>query len=78
MLTYIVRRVLYSIPVLFASSFLCFLFVSEAGDPLGQIRIIPRISQQTIANLTHQYHLDQPVIVRYWYWLESVFTQRFG
>jgi len=38
MLTYIVRRVLYSIPVLFLSSFLSFLFVSYAGNPLAGLR----------------------------------------
>ena len=30
MLTYIIRRILYSIPVLIISSFLSFVFVSEA------------------------------------------------
>jgi peptide/nickel transport system permease protein len=78
MLTYITRRILYSIPVLFVSSFLCFLFVSYPSDPLGQIHLIPRISQNTINNLTHQYHLDQPIPLRYFYWLESVFTEKFG
>jgi peptide/nickel transport system permease protein len=78
MLTNIARRVLYSIPVLFVSTFLTFISVSEGTNPLGQIRIIPRISPQTIANLTHQYHLDQPVVVRYWYWLESVFAHKLG
>src|ERR1700756_3541213 len=78
MLTYITRRILYSVPVLFVSSFLCFLFVSYPSDPLGQIHLIPRISQQTIDNLTHQYQLDQPIPLRYFYWLPSVFTEKFG
>ena len=33
MLTYIVRRLLYSIPVLIISTFLSFTFVSLAGNP---------------------------------------------
>ena len=78
MVTYITRRILYSIPVLLVSSFLCFFFVSYAGNPLGQIRIIPRISQQTIHNLTIQYHLNQPIPVRYVYWLDDVFTHKLG
>jgi peptide/nickel transport system permease protein len=78
LLTYAIRRVLYSIPVLLVSSFLCFIFVSYAGNPLGQIRITPRISQQTIHNLTIQYHLDKPVVFRYFYWLKDVFAHKFG
>ena len=78
MLTYITRRILYSIPVLFVSTFLCFLFVSYPSDPVGQLHLIPRISPQTIANLTHQYQLDKPIPLRYFYWLESVFEHKFG
>jgi len=32
--TFILRRILYSIPVLIATSFIIFVFVSSAGDPL--------------------------------------------
>ena len=78
MLTYIVRRVLYSIPVLIVSSFLCFMFVSLAGDPRGNLRQNPRVSQLTLHHLEHQYHLDQSIPVRYWYWLQDVFTHKLG
>ena len=33
--TYIVRRILYSIPVLIVSTFLSFVFVSYAGNPVA-------------------------------------------
>ena len=78
MLTYILRRVLYSIPVLAISSFLSFIFVSEAGDPLSGLRENPRVSQLTLRNLVHQYHLDKPVVVRYWYWVQDVFEHKLG
>ena len=71
MLTYITRRVLYSIPVLAVSSFLSFFFVSQAGDPLANLRQNPRVSQLTLHKLVHVYHLDASVPVRYWYWLTS-------
>jgi peptide/nickel transport system permease protein len=77
-LTYITRRILYSIPVLVVSSFLSFTFVSLAGDPLANLRQNPRTTQATLDQLKHVYHLDQSVPVRYWYWVESVFTQKFG
>ena len=74
MLTYIIRRVLYSIPVLILSSFLSFMFVSFAGDPLGKLRANPQLSQVTVANLTHQYHLDVSIPLRYRYWVHDLFT----
>ena len=48
MLTYIVRRVLYSIPVLILSTFLSFTFVSLAGNPVALLRGNPRIPKNTI------------------------------
>ena len=41
MLTYIVRRVLYSIPVLVATSFLIFSAVSAIRDPLATLKLNP-------------------------------------
>ncbi len=78
MLTYIVRRVLYSIPVLFFSTFLSFLFVSLAGNPLGALRQNPRVPKSTIEHLTIQLHLNKPVVLRYFYWLQDTFTHKLG
>ncbi len=52
--TYILRRLLYSIPVLFAASFLVFAMVSATGDPLGTLRMTPNISQQTLDQITEK------------------------
>ena len=65
MLTFILRRLLYSIPVLVATSFLIFTFVSTSGDPLAQIRLIPDVDQSSIQALIEDKHLDQPLVVRY-------------
>ena len=78
MLTYIARRILYSIPVLFFSTFLSFIFISYAGNPLAQIRQNPRIPASTIHNLIIQNHLNKPVVLRYFYWLDQVFMHKFG
>ena len=73
MLTYIVRRILYSIPVLFLATFFSFLFVSYAGNPVSLLRQNPRVPRSTIHNLIIQQHLNKPVILRYFYWLQDVF-----
>ncbi|MDQ4059255.1 MAG: ABC transporter permease [Actinomycetota bacterium] len=78
MLTYILRRVLYSIPVLIITSFLIFTFVQISGDPLTQVRAIPRVSQETIQGIIDRNHLQDPIVVQYGFWVKSVFTDQFG
>ena len=78
MLTYIARRLLYSVPVLFATSFLIFAFVSLSGDPTARIRANPRFSLVTLAHLRKEYHLNDPIPVRYWYWIQDVITHKLG
>lgn len=78
MLTYIARRVLYSIPVLIFSTFFSFLFVSYAANPLVSARANPRLTPHLLNLLIVQNHLDKPVVVRYFYWVESVFTEKLG
>jgi peptide/nickel transport system permease protein len=64
--------------VLFFSTFFSFIFVSLGTNPLVAIRTNPRVTPQAIALMVHQTHLDKPVIVRYFYWLEAIFTQKLG
>jgi peptide/nickel transport system permease protein len=77
-LTYIIRRLLYSSVVLLVASFLIFTFVSISGDPLSFIRMAPGASEATIQNITERKHLDDPIPVRYAYWLKDAVTDQFG
>jgi peptide/nickel transport system permease protein len=77
-LTDITRRILYSIPVLAVSSFISFTFVALAGDPLGNLRANPRTTAGILKHLEHVYHLDRSIPVRYWYWVQDVFTHKLG
>ena len=78
MLTFITRRLVYSVPVLIASTFLSFTFVSLAGNPTAKLLQNPTYSPVTLHHLQHQYHLDRSIPVRYWYWVEDIFTHRLG
>jgi peptide/nickel transport system permease protein len=78
MLTFIVRRVLYSIPVLLVATFLSFTFISLAGDPTANLRANPAYSPLTMERLQHTYHLDEPIPVRYAYWLEDAVANGLG
>jgi peptide/nickel transport system permease protein len=75
---FVLRRILYSIPVLFATSFLIFTFVSITGDPLGRIRANPNITAEQLHAIEHSKNLDRPVVVRYGYWLHDAVTKKFG
>ncbi|MDX6396981.1 MAG: peptide/nickel transport system permease protein [Gaiellaceae bacterium] len=78
MVTYIVRRLLYSIPVLIAASFLIFSFVALASDPLSFLRMQPRVDQTTIQKIIDREHLEDPIPVRYAYWAHDAVTNKFG
>ena len=78
MLSYVVRRLLWSVLVLVLASFLVFTFVSVSGDPLAQLRITPNVSEQSKQNVIEAKHLDDPVLVRYGYWVRDAVTDGFG
>lgn len=78
MLTYITRRILFSIPVLILSTFFSFAFVSLAGDPRQNLKANPKFSQEHYDLLAHTYHLDVSIPERYWYWVQDVFTHKLG
>lgn len=44
MLTYVIRRLLYSVVVLLVASFMIFSFVSLVSDPLAFLRMTPNVS----------------------------------
>ena len=79
MVTYIIRRLLYSVLVLIAASFLVFTFVAKgAGDPLGPLRITPNIDQEGLDRIAEEKHLNDSVFVRYGYWVRDAVTNNFG
>jgi peptide/nickel transport system permease protein len=78
MLTYIIRRLIYSVVVLIAASFIIFSFVSVSNDPLSFLRMQPTASEQTIQNISDRKHLDEPIPVRYFYWVKDALFNQFG
>ncbi|HWL33796.1 MAG TPA: ABC transporter permease [Gaiellaceae bacterium] len=78
MLTYIIRRLLYSTVVLVLASFLVFTFVTVSGDPLAGLRISPNVSELTVQNVIDRKHLDDPIPKRYLYWVQDAVSNQFG
>ena len=69
MIAYIGRRLLVSIPVVILATVIVFALVTARGDPLRDYRHKPGVSQQTVKNLEHQYHLDVSKPEQYLLWL---------
>ncbi len=78
MVRYALRRLAISIPVIIAASFVVFFGVSLVGDPLGELRITPGVDQTTIDAIIERRHLDRPIVVQYFYWVQTIFTDGFG
>jgi peptide/nickel transport system permease protein len=79
MISYICRRVIFSIVVILAATLVIFgsLYLAP-GDPITALTAGRPVDQQTRAQLTAQYHLDSPFVVRYGDWLGSVVRGDFG
>lgn len=78
MFTFVLRRILFSIPVLWLASVVVFFGVSVVADPLVELRMQPQVSQATIDAIIERKHLDEPLIVQYGYWVQEAVTERFG
>src|SRR5215204_3015104 len=68
MLSYIGRRLAYSVPVLLVGSFVAFWGVRLAFDPTDSLRG-SRDAPRAIAERRHSLGLDKPLLSQYWKWL---------
>ncbi len=79
MINYIVKRLLFLIPLLLIMGFIGFLCINLApGDYFDTLRMDPQISEETIRIYEERYHLDKNVFVQYFYWIRNIFRLDFG
>ena len=78
MWSYVAKRIVLLIPVLFGVSILVFLLVHLApGDPVtSQLGI--HATAQTVARLRSSLGLDQPIPIQYLFWINRVFHGDLG
>ena len=78
MTAYIIRRLLYALPIALGVSIVCFALVYIApGDPL-QTLLPEDASEETIMMVKKAYGFDKPIPVQYFIWLGKVVTGDFG
>jgi len=69
MLTYIIRRLILSIPILFGVALISFLLVYLApGDPLGRF-LTPNVRPEVLEKLREIYGLDKPLLEQFVGWI---------
>ena len=71
MFRYIVRRLIFAVPVLLISSILVFIVIRQTVDPFAGFAINPRVNPKTIIALRERYGLDKPLYIQYWKWLTA-------
>lgn len=79
MLGYILRRLLQVIPVFFGATLLIYFMVfALPGDPILALFGDKTPNPAVIAQLRAQYHLDQPFLVQYFYYIVGIFQGNLG
>ncbi len=69
--TYVLRRIIQAIPILFGVSILIFLIVQLApGSPVDRFRN-PRVSPEQLQQIMRLYGLDKPLIEQYFHWITA-------
>ncbi|MBV1795773.1 ABC transporter permease [Siccirubricoccus sp. G192] len=72
MILYLLRRILYVVPIALAVGFVCFMLVQIApGDPINAI-VPPDAPQDVVEQVRRDYGLDKPLPVQFGLWLLKV------
>ena len=77
MLTFIVRRVMQSLVVLFVMSLIVFSMINLVGDPVDML-VNPESLPEEIDRVRRDFGLDQPVRVQYWRFLTGAMSGDLG
>lgn len=77
MLSYLVRRLLATLPVLLGISFVSFLLLHLSGDPTDYLLPID-VPEATRQAFRHAQGFDRPILVQFWDFLSKAVTGDFG
>ena len=76
---YILKRLIFLVPILLVVSALIFFLIRlTPSDPIGSITSGRRISEETRASLTAQYHLDKSLPRQYFIWISNAVKGNLG
>ncbi|HQD42851.1 MAG TPA: ABC transporter permease [Defluviitoga tunisiensis] len=76
MTTFIIRRLLIMIPMMFLISVICFIITElQPGDFATQYLNNPRVSPEQVIELQKSLGLDKPPVQRYFMWIKGIVTR---
>jgi oligopeptide transport system permease protein len=79
MFRYIVRRLLQMVLTFFGATFIVYALVfANQDDPIQALAGERPISASVRQALTERYHLDEPFLTQYWYYMKGLLTGDFG
>ena len=77
MLSYILRRLLYTLPIALGVTVFVFALIHLSGDPINAV-VAPDATAETVEKLRKDYGFDKPLPVQYLLWLSKAVQGDFG
>ncbi len=78
MIAYLIRRVMYMVPIIFGVSLMVFILFSSVGEDPVRIALGVHASPEAIADLQHLWGLDRPLHMQFFDFLRQIVTFDFG
>ncbi|PWU24645.1 MAG: peptide ABC transporter permease [Candidatus Rokuibacteriota bacterium] len=78
MLRFVVRRLLLLVPILLGVSILVFGWIHLLPGSPAEALLGEHATPEAIAQIRHQYGLDQPMYVQYWHYLDTLLHGNLG
>ena len=78
MLKFVVRRLLLLVPILIGISLLVFAWIRALPGSPAESLLGEHATPQAIAQIRHQYGLDQPIYVQYWHYVQTLASGNLG
>lgn len=76
---YLVRRLLFAIPVFLTVSIITFVITNVAGNPVDLVKLgLKRATPEELAYIAAYFHVNQPLYERYFYWLADFIQGNWG
>ena len=77
MASYILRRLLYTVPIALGVTIFVFALIHLSGDPINAV-VAPDATAETVEKLKKDYGFDKPLPVQYLIWLSKAVQGDFG
>ena len=74
---YIIRRLLILPVLIFGVSVVVFTLTRIGGSPIG-VYLSHEMNAEEVAALEERFHLNEPLVVQYWYWAKGALSGDFG